>query len=120
VNNSGCKYQGLFAATGDKVMSLDWVKSHTIASVLHRDFGLYKNKKLMVRDPKTGNTIQVQVLDECADSDGKVLTSQCTDNAKQYGCNFLLDLEEYTAKKLFGPNTNPDNVMQKVEWQLVG
>lgn len=73
----------------------------------------------VMRSNSTPATPATQVLDMCDDNDTPH-KNQCTLNSQKYGCNFLLDIEAYTAKRLFGANTNPDQVEKKVLWQVVG
>ena len=118
VGYNGYQYEGQFAGVNNK-MSKEWVKSQNIVSVNKPDFKKYKNNLVSIKDPSSGNTITAQVLDLCDDNDTPH-KNQCTLNSQKYGCNFLLDIEAYTAKRLFGANTNPDQVEKKVLWQVVG
>ena len=102
-NYSGCKYMGAFAALSDK-KSLEWVKSNNIAAMFQVGQtadswrAKWANKKLRLKNPKNGTTMDVTVVDTCGDAD---CDNCCTKNAKRAG-NTLIDLEAHTARKFWG------------------
>lgn len=103
---NGCQWAGYFAfVSGKKPES--WVKANNIAAVHSKDANKYKLKTLRLR--KNGKTIDVKVYDMCSDSD---CSGCCTQNAKQNGLNFLIDIEKYTMQR-FGTG---DGI---VEWYCV-
>ena len=116
---SGCKYQGMFAAFDDKKPE-SWVAANNIAAFFQApnsrnraEWGSkWKNKKVEVRNPSTGKTMVVTVVDTCDDGD---CSGCCTANANKNGGN-LLDLESHTARRFYG-GTPVD--LQRVEWRLV-
>lgn len=102
-NYDGCKYMGMFAGASGK-KSYAWVRDTNIASVFETGqtpeswAQKWKNAKLVVRNPRTGKTLQVTVLDRCDDKD---CGGCCTRNARQGG-GMLVDLEYHTAARLWG------------------
>lgn len=103
---NGCTWAGQFAFVDGK-KSESWVKDHNIAAVHEKDAGKYANKTLRLR--QNGQTIDVVVYDMCSDSD---CDNCCTQNARQNGLNFLIDIESYT-KGRFGSGEGV------VEWQCL-
>lgn len=118
-DNSGCKWMGQLAALEGK-QSFDWVKSTDIAAFfeLGQTEGSWadkwKNKKLGIRNPKTGKTMVVTVLDRCYDGDCR---GCCSANAKQYGNNTVVDLEYYTSERFWGPGKFSG--MEPIEWKCL-
>lgn len=116
-DNSGCKYMGKFAAVSG-VKPFDWVKTNNIAAMFELGqtpsswASKFKNKRVMVRDPKSGKTVTADVLDRCDDGD---CDNCCTTNAKQGG-GTLVDLEWHTASRLWGGK--PRDTAQ-VQWKFV-
>ncbi len=106
VRYNGCMWAGQFAAI-DGVQSESWVMSHNIVAVHSRDLARYRLKTLRLRQGV--NSIDVTVYDECADSD---CSGCCTQNARQNGLDFLIDIESYTMNR-FGSG---DGV---VEWMCL-
>lgn len=112
---SGCKYQGMFAALNDK-KSYNWVRDNNIAAVFETGqtagswASKWKNKKLRVRNPSNGKTLDVTVLDRCDDGD---CDGCCTKNANKGG-GMLIDLEYHTAKRLWGGEPKGE---QKIQWR---
>ncbi len=101
---NGCLYEGLFAACSTQ-KSLDWVKSHNIASVFP-DFSTLKLHDLCI---KSGTTMMVVIVfDECADSD---CSGCCT--ANKGSASELIDLESYTDAR-FGVPDGP------IQWADLG
>jgi hypothetical protein len=100
---SGCKYEGMFAAFGSEVKSMQWVMDHNIAAVHEKDFDNYVGKTLRLR--QDGKMIDVVVYDECADTD---CNGCCTRNADRNG-GFLIDIEIFTFMR-FGVPEGP------IEW----
>lgn len=99
---SGCEYQGDFAADGHQ--SLDWVKSHNIASFFDRTDPNGKNfqtkyGKKTIQVTSGSIKFNATIADTCLDSD---CGGCCTRNAKNQGVDFLCDLEYYTVLKYFG------------------
>lgn len=116
-NNSGCEYLGQFAALGPK--DFEWVKNSNIVAFFQagqtaeswrRDWA---NKKLRLRNPATGNTMDVTVADTCGDKD---CDGCCTKNANLNG-GTLIDLENFTAKRFFSPGKVQG--ASKLEWQCL-
>jgi hypothetical protein len=107
INFNGCQWEGMFAGVSGK-QTEEWVRSHDIAAVHERFFGDLNGKWLTIRNPQTGKTMDVQVLDMCADSD---CNGCCTRNLGDEG--FLIDLESYTAERFWG---SPRNGV--VEWRI--
>lgn len=97
-NYSGDKWAGMFAGVSGK-QSREWVASKNIVAVHSRDFPAWKGKTMQIRDPGSGRTLEVQVLDECSDKDCK---GCCTENANHDGCGFLIDIEVNTLKRFLG------------------
>lgn len=117
---SGCKYEGMFAAFPDKKPKA-WVEANNIVAFYqapnrkNRDEwdSKWKNKKLLLRNPQTGTTMEVTVVDTCDDDDCK---GCCSANANKNG-GYLVDLEYNTAKRFWGGPTF--NGLQPIEWQVV-
>jgi hypothetical protein len=103
---NGCMWAGQFAFVAG-TQSESWVMSHNIAAIHEKDAPTYKLKTLRLRQGT--RTIDVKVYDECADSD---CSGCCTQNARQNGLNFLIDIEKYTMQR-FGTG---DGI---VEWMCV-
>lgn len=111
---SGCKYQGIFAYVGKKDKS--WVQSNNIIAFFDRSAkgaGAYKNKKIRVRNPKTGKTLEVLVADTCGDQDCDP-PGCCSKNAGSAG--YLVDFEYNTAKRFYDGKVQG---VADVEWQPV-
>ena len=103
---NGCTWAGQFAGIDGK-QTESWVKAHNIVAVHSKDFGKYSLKTLRLK--QGSKQIDVTVYDECADSD---CSGCCTQNAKQNGLNFLIDIEKYSMQR-FGSG---DGI---VEWQCL-
>lgn len=118
---SGCKYEGMFAAFNGK-KSKDWVKANNIVAFYappnaqnRKEWAArWKNKRLRIRYPKTGKTLDVTVVDTCDDGD---CSGCCSKNAKRNGNNFLIDLERHTAERFYGPGKIVD--VADIEWQEI-
>lgn len=117
---SGCKYEGQFAAFDGK-KDKAWVESNNIVAFYEAPNSdnrknwdrKWKNKKLRIRNPKTGKTLDVTVVDTCDDGD---CSGCCSKNAKKNG-GYLVDLEKNTAKRFYGGKVQD---MASIEWQLLG
>ncbi len=83
-------YEGQFAACPSQTKTEDWVKAHNIVSAFP-NFDQLQLHDLCLKDPSTGQTIVVTVLDTCADSD---CSGCCTRN--QGSADELIDVESYT------------------------
>ena len=106
VKFNGCTWAGMFAGVEGKQTEA-WVKAHNIVAVHSKDFGKYSLKTLRLK--QGSKLLDVTVYDECADSD---CSGCCTQNAKQNGLNFLIDIEKYSMQR-FGSG---DGI---VEWQCL-
>lgn len=104
---NGCRWAGYFAGV-DGQRSEEWVAARNIAAVHQDDFGDLEGRWLTIRNRETGNTMDVQVLDLCADSD---CNGCCTRNLGDEG--FLIDLESHTSERFWG---SPRNGV--VEWRV--
>lgn len=115
---SGCRWMGMLSAFPDK-KSFDWVKSNNIASFF--EVGQteeswkrkWKNKKLRIRNHKTGNAMDVVVVDRCGDND---CGGCCTKNAKKNG-GTLIDLEWHTARRFWGSDSMDGEA--PIEWKCL-
>jgi hypothetical protein len=87
---NGCMWAGQFAFVSG-TQSKSWVMSHNIAAIHEKDANTYKLKTLRLK--QGSKQIDVVVYDECADSD---CSGCCTENARQNGLNFLIDIESFT------------------------
>lgn len=100
---SGCRWMGMFSGFPEK-KSLAWVKNTNIASFFEVGQtasswnSKWKNKRLQIRNPKTGKGMDVLVVDRCDDDD---CGGCCTKNAKKNG-GTLIDLEWHTAQRFWG------------------
>ncbi len=108
---SGCQYEGLFAFFNGKLTESQ-VAARNIVAIHCKDSNL-ANKQIRLRVPSTGATIDAEILDCCLDSD---CASCCTQNASQNGLNFLIDIERYTAQRLYNqpfpdPNSFPGGII---------
>lgn len=116
---SGCKYEGMFAAFDGK-KSKDWVESNNIVAFYaspnsqnRKEWDKkWKNKRLRIKNPKTGKTLDVTVVDTCDDGD---CSGCCSKNANKNG-GFLIDLEKNTAKRFYG---NKVEGLTAIEWQEI-
>jgi hypothetical protein len=91
IKYSGCEYQGMFGACGNRVKSKAWVMSHNIAA-----FFPLGNMSLHNLCLRSGNkTIEVTVYDTCGDSD---CGGCCTRN--RGSADALIDLESFTNDRL--------------------
>ncbi|PSC74732.1 hypothetical protein C2E20_2301 [Micractinium conductrix] len=112
---SGCEWQGLFAAFNDR-KSKSWVAANNLAAVFQVGQSRgewerrWKNAKLLIRNPRTGKTMEVQVADTCSDSD---CSGCCTRNARRSG-GTLVDLEFHTARRFWGSSVPG---VATLEWQ---
>ena len=117
--SGGCKYQGMFAALDGK-KSEDWVKANDIVAVFQSPnsrnrkewAAKWKNKRLRIRNPKTGKVMEVTALDTCDDND---CGGCCTENANKNG-GTLIDLERNTALRFYDGKVED---LAKIEWQMV-
>lgn len=75
----------------------------------------WKGKTLRLRNPDTGATLDVKVLDTCDDAD---CDGCCTHNANKNG-GHLVDLEYYTAKRFWGSSQAATDNPGVVEYQLL-
>ena len=116
---NGCKYQGMFAAFADK-KSEDWVRANDIVAVWQAPnsqnrkewAAKWKNRRLRIRNPKTGKVMVVTVVDTCDDADCK---GCCSRNAHK-STGTLIDLEINTAKRFYDGNVDG---LADIEWQPV-
>ncbi|KAL4420742.1 hypothetical protein ABPG75_010398 [Micractinium tetrahymenae] len=116
---SGCKWEGQFAALNGK-QSKSWVKKTNIVSFFESPNSQnrkgwdrkWKNKTLRIRNPDTGKTLDVKVLDTCDDAD---CDGCCTQNANKNG-GHLVDLEYYTAQRFWGSHIRG---MAAIEFQVL-
>lgn len=132
INYSGCQYLGQFAYY-EGTMTREQVQSTNIVSMFvssYGDAGPYKRKKLELRDPDTGRTLVVQVLDTCGDHDcpgqnvglnGQRFPGCCSANAS-FGDGTLIDLERSTAERFYNRkfNANMDGFQNKrIQWRCI-
>lgn len=116
---SGCKYQGMFAAFDDK-KSKSWVEENNIVAFYEAPNSKnrkewkkkWKNKKLSIRNPKTGKELDVTVVDTCDDDD---CNGCCSKNANKNG-GFLIDLEKNTARRFFDGKIQDFGA---IEWRTI-
>ena len=114
IHYSCCKYAGEFA-NGEK-LTLDQVKNTPIVSFFdaNNKSEAYWRKNYMnkrIRITKNGKTFIAYVKDTCADKDTD--NNDCTRNSKG---GFLIDIEEWTAKKYLGSTGVVDGT---AEWEFV-
>lgn len=88
-----------------------------VVSILDRDFSAYKYHNIEI--DWNGEVGTVQVWDQCVNADCSEGTDCCTDNAKQFGGDFLLDVDRHALKNVFGI-TNYATVLQKVSYRICG
>jgi hypothetical protein len=86
-----------------------------VVSILQRDFDAYKYHNIEIN--YNGQIGTVQVWDECANADCPDGTQCCTNNAKAFGGDFLLDVDRHPLKNLFGI-TSYDSVLTKVQFRI--
>ena len=118
---SGCKYQGLFAAFDEK-KSESWVRDNNIVAFYQspnsqnrKEWGAkWKNRRLRLRNPKTGKIMEVTIVDTCDNKDC-LKTNCCSTNADKNG-GTLIDLERPTALR-FDDGKVAD--LTKIEWEIV-
>jgi len=116
---SGCKWEGMFAAFDDKKPK-SWVESNNIVAFYaspnsqnRKEWDKkWKNKQLVIRNPKTGKELQVTVVDTCDDSD---CSGCCSKNANKNG-GFLIDLEKNTAQRFYDGNVED---LTAIEWRAI-
>jgi len=87
-----------------------------VSSILARDFPNYKYHNVEIN--WNGKIGTVQAWDECANADcpnGE--TTCCTDNAKLYGGDFLLDVDRHALQNVFGI-ANYGNVLDKISYRI--
>jgi hypothetical protein len=106
ITYNGCMWAGQFAFVSGKQPE-SWVMANNIAAIHEKDTPTYKLKTLRLRQGT--KMIDVKVYDMCSDSD---CGGCCTQNAKQRGLNFLIDIEKYTMQR-FGSG---DGI---VEWMCL-
>ncbi|PRW20305.1 hypothetical protein C2E21_9138 [Chlorella sorokiniana] len=101
---SGCVWEGQFAGLGHKPES--WVKKNNIVSFFEAPNSSnrkewdkkWNGKKLRLKHPDTGDTMDVTVVDTCDDEDCE---GCCTENARKNG-GLLIDMEINTARRFWG------------------
>ncbi|KAI7836018.1 hypothetical protein COHA_010102 [Chlorella ohadii] len=101
---SGCKWEGQFAGLGHKPES--WVKKNNIVAFFEAPNSSnrkewakkWSGKKLRLKHPDSGDTMDVTVVDTCDDEDCE---GCCTENARKNG-GLLIDLEINTARRFWG------------------
>lgn len=111
---SGCKYMGKFAGVKGKLSYPEVQKRNIVAFFKKGDKQAWKNikgKKIRVRNPQNGQTLEVEALDTCGDKDCK---GCCSKNASKGG-GTLIDFETHTAQRFWGGK--PRNGV--IEWQYV-
>lgn len=115
--NNACRYTGTFAALGRK--PYEWVRDNNIVAAFkvgqtdaswRRDFA---NRKVRLRNAKTGATLDAVVGDTCGDHD---CDDCCTENASRGG-GMLIDLEAHTARRFYAPDRVEG--AGKIEWQFI-
>lgn len=118
-DNSGCRWEGYFKAFPNKqpkewVEKTDIVAFYTSPNDKNRSEwdSKWKNKKLRIKNPKTGKTMEVTVYDTCDDGD---CGGCCSRNADRNG-GTLIDLEEHTARRFYDGKIED---LTAIEWQLV-
>lgn len=117
---SGCKYEGKFAAFGDKKMDKKWVENTNIVAFYQSPnsknrqewSSKWKNKKIRLRNPKTKKVMEAVILDTCDDGD---CNGCCSTNANRNG-GYLVDLEINTAKRFYDGKLVG---LGPIEWQIV-
>jgi hypothetical protein len=113
-NYSGCKYMGKFAGVKG-TLKLEEVRDRNIVAFFKKGdknaWKRVKGKKLRVRNPNNGNTLEVEALDTCGDND---CNGCCSKNASKGG-GVLIDFESHTAQRFWGGK--PRNGV--IEWQYV-
>lgn len=83
-----------------------------VVSIHLKDWELNKYHNINI---KSNDVIySVQSWDNCDDND---CDDCCTENAKKFGGNFLLDVERRTLKKVFGIE-EWDNTLEKIQFQI--
>ena len=123
--NNGCAHQGKFAGFNG-VMPVDEVKRRNIVAFYddrhqntnRKDATAWwnanaKNKKIEIRNPASGKTMVVDVLDTCGNHDCPANGGCCHNNASKGG-GYLLDLEGYTSARFWGKEQNGN-----LEWRWV-
>lgn len=116
---SGCKWEGMFAAF-DKKQPKEWVEANNIVAFYEAPNDKnrkewdkkWKNKKIRIRNPKNGKTMDVLVVDTCDDGD---CSGCCSKNASKNG-GYLIDLESNTAKRFYDGKVED---MAGIEWQPI-
>lgn len=117
---SGCKYEGMFAAFGDKKQPKEWVEKNNIVAFYESPNSKnrkewakkWKNKKIRIRNPKNGNEMDALIVDTCDDGD---CNGCCSKNANKNG-GYLVDLESNTAKRFYGGKVED---IGGIEWQVI-
>ena len=122
---SGCKYMGQFAGVKGK-LSHDEVKQRNIVAFYddHHQSGTgkepqawwnknAKGKKIEIKNPSSGKTMVVEVLDTCGNHDCPK-NGGCCHNNSQKGDGYLLDLEGYTSERFWGKQQNGE-----LQWRWV-
>jgi hypothetical protein len=104
IKYSGCEYQGMFGACGNRVKSKAWVMSHNIAAFF--PLGNMSLHNLCLRSGT--KTIEVTVYDTCGDAD---CAGCCTRN--RGSADALIDLESFTNDR-FGVDDG------RIEWADLG
>jgi len=125
---SGCKYMGQFSGISGK-LSYEEVQKKNIVSfydAANQKSGdcakqnkeckwwntNVKGKKIIVKNPTTGQEMTVEPLDTCNDADTD--NKDCTKNAGQGG-GTLIDFEIFTAKRFWGGKAKNG----KIQWKFV-
>jgi hypothetical protein len=113
-NYSGCKYMGKFAGV-QGTLRYEEVQNRNIVAFFKKGdkkaWKRIKGKKLRVRNPENGNTLEVEALDTCGDKD---CNGCCSKNASKGG-GVLIDFESHTARRFWGGK--PRNGV--IEWQYM-
>ena len=124
---SGCKYMGQFSGISGK-LSYEEVKKRNIVSfydAANQKSGdcakqnkeckwwktNIKGKKIIIKNPTTGQEMTVEPLDTCNDADTD--NKDCTKNAGQGG-GTLIDIEIFTAKRFWGGKAKNG----KIQWKF--
>lgn len=109
VKNNGCTWKGQFA--DDTKLSLSEVQQRNIVAFYvppnsrnRREWDA-KFKGRWIRIKSGTKTMDVEVKDTCDDDDCPE-TKCCTTNANAFGHGYLLDLEHFTSKRMFGSPKN--------------
>ena len=116
---SGCKWEGQFAAFDGKQPKA-WVESNNLVAFYTSPNSKnrkewekkWKNKKLRIRNPRTGKEMDVTVVDTCDNDD---CNGCCSKNANING-GFLVDLEKNTAKRFYDGKVED---LTAIQWRVI-